>query len=1085
MTAKPSTSAPKRTASPEPLNDWIAQYLAPNAHIQMRLRGNILHVLCETLHPLHQSGAISRLVDALLGDDANVDRITDTYPQVYQLYIYSRQLGRAKPDWTSPIYLNRLEKHQAQLQHQAANALKIADAHGMTGREGDAGSAAPTWPQDDATTALVLSNLSLARQGDSDAIAWYLSEVLSTLDVGVWVSVRASSSRIALQREAVSAEEGRGAEIEASEDEDIDEANRLWVWCEATYSPDPLLIAEPVTERLRQLSLTQFKDAVIVIQVHGEDTPDWSLRIDLTPAEEMLREWARWGDEAAITRLLNWALADFKAEVLTERKEDSLHCIIQAITGPDSTASPAVPLPTPDEEPVMTAIAPLLEGLAPQGIQRAVIYGQATDIETADWVYCLKLPASEHLDLAEDPMVLAQRGDLPALAYLLTRLLNPDLDAQLATGGIRIQVLRRDKLLHVMADAPVCPTRRQVVPQVLDFIDALKLTEIKGMRLYGRRAGQQRPAWSYGKDFQDRPQLVPKAEPIFAVSDSYVGDLVSHSGTEAPTEDNPETAAGLFQQAWHLSLEQVRRLLTRTQLVVPQRELSRNLQSAPTNNERDAFKIGLVWGAVGLLLALQVDWIFGQIVSPETQRNAVVDAATAAETDETTLTRPDQEPLDGDRATDDLIQDDLIQDDWDADDEEDFFTNDGFTPDAAPAGRDPFETDLIASPNQSLAPTPELLAYSPYPSFRSQQMDEKLALYHQRLAESGPPDVLIIGSSRALRGVDPAALRRELAALGYGDLSIFNFGINGATAQVVDLTIRRALEPHQLPRLIIWADGARAFNSGRTDVTYNAIATSAGYQELGRRNPETATDTDAADGGENDAEATLTPIGENLRQSYQALDETLSNQLGRRSAVYAERDQLKALVRDYLLTPLVDPISLSLEEKEAVQNTSDMPIPEGSRIDFDGFLALDVRFNPATYYQLYARVPGAYDSDYEDFGLEGEQTRAFNQLLDYTQEQGIPLIFVNTPLTDEYLDGYRSNAEEEFQKAMLEYSATEDDFIFRDLGQTWTNRYDYFSDPSHLNRYGAYQVSLQLAQDPMIPWPRALDLSAAESGSTP
>uniref|UniRef100_A0ACD5GVQ6 Uncharacterized protein n=1 Tax=Desertifilum tharense IPPAS B-1220 TaxID=1781255 RepID=A0ACD5GVQ6_9CYAN len=32
--------------------------------------------------------------------------------------------------------------------------------------------------------------------------------------------------------------------------------------------------------------------------------------------------------------------------------------------------------------------------------------------------------------------------------------------------------------------------------------------------------------------------------------------------------------------------------------------------------------------------------------------------------------------------------------------------------------------------------------------------------------------------------------------------------------------------------MILWADGARAFNSGRGDATYNAIATSAGYQSL-------------------------------------------------------------------------------------------------------------------------------------------------------------------------------------------------------------------------------------------------------------
>jgi hypothetical protein len=1071
MTAQSSTISQNSSASPKPLNDWIAQHLAPTAHVQMRLRGNILHVLCETPHSLHQAGAISRVVDALIDDPAGTDIITQTYPQVYQLYIYSRRLGETKPDWTAPIYLNRLEKHQAQLQYRAAEALKIADAQEANGSSFSESTIAPAWQQDEATTAIVLSHLSLARQGDPDAIAWYLSEVLSTLDVGVWVSIRAASRRMALHREAVTGEEGRGEVLPGSEDETV---NRLWVWCEATYSPDPLLIAEPVTERLRQLSLTQFKDAVIVIQVHGEDTPDWSLRIDLTPAEEMLREWGRWGDEGAIARLMNQALADLQATVTVERKDESLHGIVQAIPEATSTL-------VPDQDAVVGAVAPLLETLAPQGLHRTMLYGQAVDAEVPAWVRCLDLPALEHPDLLDHPTALAQQGDLPALAYLLTRLLNPDLDAQLATGGIRIQVLRRGSLLHIMSDGPICPTRRQVVPQILDFLAVLDLPNpIKGIRIYGRRAGQQRPAWSYGKDFQERPKLVPKVEPVFAVSDSYVGDLLSHPDAETlEPELSPQVVRGAIQRACQQSLERLRRFLIRTQLVVPQGDLSRT-PSQTSEESQDALKIGLVWGAVGLLLALQVDWIVGQIISPGKSASAV-DAASAAEsapppaTPSAAPTVDDRPPLPWDF------------EEWEG--ETSLFESNDFTAerDIDPAESASFrDEELIASPDQSLAPTPDLLSYSPYPSFSSQQMNEKLALYHQRLEESGPPDVLIIGSSRALRGVDPAALKRELAALGYGDLSIFNFGVNGATAQVVDLTIRRALEPHQLPRVIIWADGARAFNSGRVDVTFNAIAASEGYRELGRRNPDVVETTEAEENGDELAAGDdPTPIGEALRDSYQALDATLSNQLGERSAIYADRDQVKALVRDYLLTPLVAPIALSIDEDAAAQNTSDMPIPEGSRIDFDGFLALDVRFNPATYYQLYARVAGAYDSDYENFGLEGDQTAAFQRLLNYTQEQQIPVIFVNTPLTDEYLDGYRTDAEEAFLKMMLQYSATEAGFIFRDLGQVWTNRYDYFSDPSHLNRYGAYQVSVRIAQDPMIPWPRALDRSAADPETLP
>ncbi|MEM9767552.1 MAG: DUF1574 domain-containing protein [Cyanobacteria bacterium P01_D01_bin.71] len=1078
MTAKPSTFSTSPAAD-QSLSDWVAHQLAPSAQVQMRLRGNVLHVLSETPQPLHQSGAIARLVDALIAHPLGAAAITAVYPQAYQLYIYSRQVGKSQPDWTAPIYLNRLERHQAQLHHQAGASLKLAEA-AQASQTDTAETAAFSSVVDDATTAIVLSHLSLAKQGDADAIAWYLSEVLSTLDVGVWVSVRAASRRVALQCEAVSVEVDPTAETPPAVDEEEVSVQRLWVWCEATYSPDPLLIAEPVTERLRQLALTQFKDAVIVIQVHGEDTPDWSLRIDLTPATEMLREWSRWGDEGAIARLLENAVGDHHATVTIERKDESLH----AIVGSTLTGEPPV---IPAENEIMSAISPLMEDLAPQGVHRLMVYGQASETDTPEWVRCLNLPALEHEALAIDPTTLAQQGDLAALAYLLTRLLNPDLDAQLATGGIRVQVLRRDQLLHVMTDAPICPTRRQVVPQVLDFLDFLHLTYIAGVRLYGRRAGQQRPAWSFGKDFQVRPEIVPKAEPIFAVSDRYVGDLLSHSDEAAvAAEAATSPISGKIYTAWQQGRDRVRQFLCDTQLVVPQQELSHLPPNAADGNRQDVVKIGLVWAAVGLLLALQADWIFGQIINPGMVQGAL-EAATAAESEQ-----PEEAPLvtTSTSTPSATSAEPWARDDWETLDDESLTTDTLADEATAMDDADAIFNDeeLIASPTRSLAATSDLLTHSPYPSFRSQQMDEKLALYHQRLEGSGPPDVLIIGSSRALRGVDPAALRRELMALGYGDLSVFNFGVNGATAQVVDLTIRRALKPHQLPRIIIWADGARAFNSGRTDVTYNAIAASEGFQELGRRNPDGVT----AETAEEDEEAVAAteaaaplPLGEALRNSYQALDETLSNQLGQRSAIYADRDELKAFVRDRLLTPLVAPVALVPNDGKAAQTTSDMPIPEGSEIDFDGFLALDVRFNPATYYQLYARVAGAYDSDYEDFGLDGEQTAAFEQLLNYTQQQSIPVIFVNTPLTDEYLDGYRSDAETDFQRLMLQYSATEENFIFRDLGQLWTSRYDYFSDPSHLNRYGAYQVSLRLAQDPMISWPRALDLSAAPSDETP
>ncbi|NJN73211.1 MAG: hypothetical protein HC799_10615, partial [Limnothrix sp. RL_2_0] len=35
----------------------------------------------------------------------------------------------------------------------------------------------------------------------------------------------------------------------------------------------------------------------------------------------------------------------------------------------------------------------------------------------------------------------------------------------------------------------------------------------------------------------------------------------------------------------------------------------------------------------------------------------------------------------------------------------------------------------------------------------------------------------------------------------------------------------------------------------------------------------------------------------------------------------------------------------------------------------------------------------------------------------------------------------------------------------------WQQRYKLFSDPSHLNRFGASQMARQLAQDPLLQWP--------------
>lgn len=1048
MLGKPPTSPTE--IAPSSLMPWLAQaVVSPDGQnpidLQIKLRGNILHVLCQSARSLSSDRILLSLVKALLEPELKT-RLAQDFPQIYQFFVYSRVAGERQPEWTAPLYLDRLERHLAQLVlRHPDDEEAVALLHQLIGdATGVAPSAAPADLPEEISSAIVVSNLSLARKGKPEAIARYLSELLSSLDVGVWVSVRAFPGQHNLPPTAVTVDPKTSAS-----------RSRLWILCEATYSPDPLQIAEPTAQRLRELNLSQYRDAAIVIQVRGETVPDWTLRVDLTPPVEMLREWSRWGDVPALERLFTHALKDQGITVAAEAKDTTLHLVctvpISADEAPDEVLN---------QDQVMAVLGPLLESISPQGLHRAMVFGQSlsghrvtAEADSApDWVACLDLPGAEHDALGVTTESLAQQGDLPALAFVLTRLLNPNLDAQLATGGQRVQLLLKQNVLHVMVDGPVCPQRRQVAPAIDQRLGELKISHLSGLRIYGRRAGEQQPSWSVGSDFAQRDRIVPAATPEFAASEVHLGDLINDSpeGAAALAEDDEFSLGQLWRQTGQWVGQRSRKLLLATQLFAPVAMESDLPAPVPTQISAGGGRVALVWSIVGLLLLAQVDWILGELVRPrETE---------AAETE--AVEQPPTSPA-PERLTDLPEWADL-----------DFGRPEGVDPDGfVPLPESASALDeapsFVGEPAEArpLIRSADLLADSPYPSFTSQQMDEKLALYHQRFQGEGPPDVLIVGSSRALRGIDPAALSQALDALGYQDVTVFNFGINGATAQVVELILRSVLRPEQLPRLILWADGARAFNSGRVDVTYNAIAVSEGFQALqsGELNPDLTGDLPQVPddlAGQGATSGTLT-------RSYQAVDDWLNEQIAQWSAIHSDRNFLKEGLSRLFggRFGTYRPGQLADEEDPLMANTD--------LIDIDGFLSLSVRFNPATYYQNHARVPGAYDSDYEDFQLQGHQAEALERLLGFTAAQEIPVVFVNTPLTDEYFDAYRSAAETDFLEFMVRFAARHEGFIFRDLGQQWMQQYDYFSDPSHLNRYGALRVSNRIAQDPLIPWPLA------------
>ena len=296
------------------------------------------------------------------------------------------------------------------------------------------------------------------------------------------------------------------------------------------------------------------------------------------------------------------------------------------------------------------------------------------------------------------------------------------------------------------------------------------------------------------------------------------------------------------------------------------------------------------------------------------------------------------------------------------------------------------------------------------PSFGSPSLDEQLVLYESYVATLGVPDVLLIGSSRSLQGVDPMVLQSTLASQDLPRSRVYNFGIYGATAQVIAAVVRDILPPDYLPDVVLFPGGSRAFNASRPDLTFDAIAASSGYQRALR--------------------------GANPVMRF------------------------------------VIPESVAAASPQSLANAN-----------ANGFVSISPRFDPGEYYQQYPRVAGVYDADYTNFSLAGVQQQALQDIARTVQAQDKRFIYVNLPLTQDYLDNTRQRVEARY-RTWLQNQSNVQDFQVIDLMEPALQVNQYFADPSHLNRYGAAAIARRLGTHPDIPWAELLTTAAGRSSDT-
>jgi Protein of unknown function (DUF1574) len=717
---------------------------------------------------------------------------------------------------------------------------------------------------------------------------------------------------------------------------------RLSIQCHSQKSLDCQILAEPLAKALRRIDLQGFQTAIVEfsrfsggVNLNARNrVTDWLLKIDLTPPMVRLRNWAKWGDVQAITKLLNTLLEPEGIQVNATSKNLTLQvfCKLKNLQAGKF----------PSKKVVVDRIASFLISLTPQGVQGATIHGvyshsHPEQHESPAWIYWLDLPALGDPKFSPTPIILAAQGDRSALSFILDRLLNPDLEQCFTIGGIQLSLLDRDRLIHVMSEAPICPIQSQIATTVVKVIQQLELPNVGGVRVHGRISGQSISQWTYGVDFNRSPLELPSA-------------TVAHQSIPKPVIPKLELSTIISKY------------LARTGIWKHQFSL--------TNTNQLVYQPRFRWDPSLLLLLVGLGIAIGGDLS------------------------------------------------------------------------------LKYALDTSYVPTGNTSAVAPL-SFNNPLLEQKLADYQNRCLTQGVPDILIIGSSRALRGVDPAVLRNNLIGKNPNS-QIYNFGINGATAQVVDLILRHLLTPAQLPKMVIWGDGARAFNSGRLDRTYDTIALSDRYRKL------------AIASELKNSSSSILQAQSSFQNTYQAIDTAIDLKLAEISPVYHHRDRLKSLLQSQV--PFVMQITDSNDS--SLSNDPTASIDERD-INADGFLPVKLEFNPTTYYRRYNKVTGDSDGDYANFQLQGNQDRALKQTIDLLAANKISLVFVNLPLSDIYLDKYRRQHEETFTQYMQKLM----DFHqlnFIDMNGLLAQQHHLFSDPSHLNQAGAIAVSEYLTQT--IPW---------------
>ncbi len=269
----------------------------------------------------------------------------------------------------------------------------------------------------------------------------------------------------------------------------------LQIMLESATVPNQQALVAFVRKGITGLGIASIKKVIVHGRQTGKKVSAWSQEFELAGqplmvmSQPKLLELAKQGNAKSIAALMNSSVQPKGISVVKAVFNDNcLQIILESAT-------------VPNQQALVAFVRDRLTGLGIPSIKKVIVYGRQTGKKVSAWSQKFELAGQPLPMLVPQPnlLELAQQGNIKAIATLMNRALQPK-------GISVVKAAFKDNCLKIVLESATVPNQQALVAFVRKGIIGLGATPIERVKLYGRQAGKDFPAWSqeFLKDSDDR-----------------------------------------------------------------------------------------------------------------------------------------------------------------------------------------------------------------------------------------------------------------------------------------------------------------------------------------------------------------------------------------------------------------------------------------------------------------------------------------------------------------------------------------------------------------------------------------------------